>query len=675
MAIQIAIKIAQVRLFNVSKSVVPVGRNWNLPIPHRVHQKMPTTKIPSSALQKNTQHATTLIIGKTKQKLRGMEEEESNMGFNAHSGGFYDESNQAPEDTALEPTLPKKSDKRPALDPFFFRCYVHSQDARKVEKELDSTDNKSKMGIQSQKRQPANQAIKRKPEYQFACYQNQNRMIGGTGANPFAFEGVAFDPVKHCAVCNAEANGRKKPHRRHHKQCPKNRKTKGSKSDNDVKFDEADKKVAANNSKPFNGFNTSSAPPQVREYAQKMLAPLRTDHTNLHDAVRDAMSDPEFVSSATDRKSGAPLPIMAVVRHLVYHKEKKWFQPNTLEFKIPVVRYGQNIDPHYHSVEGQVILNVCWEEQFPGLEIVCPSCSEGKLRRDRTNFSKNKRLFAIFKQGGAPTWAIVMTYKCTHCSLRYDANDGQLLMALPIHVRNAYPVYPKYADNTMSFHLDKPTSQILEGLMLTYGNGDKVSRMIYEGITSQHLEKFTAYLSEWKSLLTMKGNEDAPPLYPDLHGDFITTWPPSGDSLRDLYERAAISRCNQYGVSDKDRCTREIQSVTTTKMFAQDHTMEPIKNYKKSLGAHAVWDSATETGEIATAVCVRNTKTAEFAHAAKALVRRHGFEPVVMYSDTWPNKLKFWKLLFGDDLKGCLGLYHFQQRIIKTISPVQQGPQ
>ena len=38
-----------------------------------------------------------------------------------------------------------------------------------------------------------------------------------------------------------------------------------------------------------------------------------------------------------------------------------------------------------------------------------------------------------------------------------------------------------------------------------------------------------------------------------------------------------------------------------------------------------------------------------------------------MYSDTWPNKMKFWKLLFGDTVEGRLGLYHFQQRIIKTL--------
>ena len=52
------------------------------------------------------------------------------------------------------------------------------------------------------------------------------------------------------------------------------RKTKGSKSDNDVKYDEADKKVTATNSKLLNGFNISTAPPQVCKYAQKLVAPF-----------------------------------------------------------------------------------------------------------------------------------------------------------------------------------------------------------------------------------------------------------------------------------------------------------------------------------------------------------------------------------------------------------------
>ena len=74
----------------------------------------------------------------------------------------------------------------------------------------------------------------------------------------------------------------------------------------------------------------------------------------------------------------------------------------------------------------------------------------------------------------------------------------------------------------------------------------------------------------------------------------------------------------------------------------------------------------TETGEIATAVLVPSTKTIHFAHAAQQLARRDHFKPKVMCSDTYPNKSNFWPLLF-DNVEGRLGLFHYIQRITRTL--------
>ena len=62
------------------------------------------------------------------------------------------------------------------------------------------------------------------------------------------------------------------------------------------------------------------------------------------------------------------------------------------------------------------------------------------------------------------------------------------------------------------------------------------------------------------------------------------------------------------------------------------------KNYfqKKQMGAAALWDVATETGKIASAVLVPTTKTTEYAHAATQMARREGFKPSAKYRDTWP---------------------------------------
>ena len=88
------------------------------------------------------------------------------------------------------------------------------------------------------------------------------------------------------------------------------------------------------------------------------------------------------------------------------------------------------------------------------------------------------------------------------------------------------------------------------------------------------------------------------------------------------------------------------------------------------MGANALWDVATETGEIACAVLVPSTKTRHFSHAARQLANRSTFLPSVMYSDTWPAKTDYWEGLFSNravHLTGRLGLFHYIQRITKTL--------
>jgi len=120
------------------------------------------------------------------------------------------------------------------------------------------------------------------------------------------------------------------------------------------------------------------------------------------------------------------------------------------------------------------------------------------------------------------------------------------------------------------------------------------------------------------------------------------------------------------GVSDYDQHARELQSVKCNGgIFAQDHTFAVIKNYQNILGATAVWDVATDTGEIATAVCVPTTQTIHFSHAAKALQKRCGFDPTATYSNTWPCKESYWTSLWPN-IKGRLGLFHYEKRILRA---------
>jgi len=109
--------------------------------------------------------------------------------------------------------------------------------------------------------------------------------------------------------------------------------------------------------------------------------------------------------------------------------------------------------------------------------------------------------------------------------------------------------------------------------------------------------------------------------------------------------------------------------MSSYKLYAEDHTHEVVKNYyrRKQIGAFALWDVATETGEIATAVLVSSTKTSDLSHAAMSLSRRAHFKPKAMYSDRWPTKTEYWARLFGKELEGRLGLFHFLQRMTKTM--------
>ncbi|KAL7557146.1 hypothetical protein ACA910_002428 [Epithemia clementina (nom. ined.)] len=140
------------------------------------------------------------------------------------------------------------------------------------------------------------------------------------------------------------------------------------------------------------------------------------------------MNDPLFVeSNSSEARKTTPLSLLATARHVAQVTEM-WFPTNTMELVIPVhCISGVPLNPHYHSGIGQLFL-VNWESQFPGLAIPCPSnACDGELKADRTNFSKNKKLFTMFQLTGPPLWCIVLSYKCNACKLRYNGNDGNVL--------------------------------------------------------------------------------------------------------------------------------------------------------------------------------------------------------------------------------------------------------
>jgi hypothetical protein len=132
---------------------------------------------------------------------------------------------------------------------------------------------------------------------------------------------------------------------------------------------------------------------------------------------------------------------------------------------------------------------------------------------------------------------------------------------------------------------------------------------------------------------------------------------------------ASHSKLSNTGVAGYDQHRREIQSVVCDTSILVDHTFQALKNYPPSIRdkTEALFGISVETGEVACAIVVRSTAIKEAAHAVEQFVRRKNVVPKVISTDTWPSNTDFWKLLFGDTVVGRLGLWHFVNRIYRTL--------
>jgi len=502
---------------------------------------------------------------------------------------------------------------------------------------------------------------------------------------------VAFQSERDCLVCKAKSIAKfchnyRIPKRAHHQLCLLNKTTKGAgpltsqgvaNLVDDKRYKQLTRPVEATEKMSAAHLSTGGAtffaPRQMTTTTISDIPkePMATQTkatqeenvvspSDLCEAVIKRVDNPEFREK--HKNKSAPLAMIAFAEEVV----DKIIRPKaTMEYfdgmtmTVPTCQEAGD-NPHYHSIVGQKLLLVDWERVY-GLEVHCPnSTCNGVLNNTRTNFSKNKTLFPIFGLDGPPAWCIVQSMTCSCCRRQFAANDGEVLVNLPTHVADDYPVETTYATNSTS-HIARNAAEVFASIMITYGNGELCSKLLYDAVNRAYIGKIKGYYS----LASTKRKESATKPYIEKDGSFIRQYPPLGDTIRDLYNTAASSTTNRWRLSDFERNTREMQGVNCDGgIFAQDHTFEPIKNYLKGVGAKAAWDAATQTGEIASAVLVPSTKTMHFAHAAQSLLRRPHFKPKVMYSDTWPNKEEYWEPL---GVEGRLGLFHYQKRIISTL--------
>lgn len=250
------------------------------------------------------------------------------------------------------------------------------------------------------------------------------------------------------------------------------------------------------------------------------------------------------------------------------------------------------------------------------------------------------------------------------CRARFNANNGVALSRLPRFAAQAHPVDSRCCLSRQSHcHIAKSATDVFDLVMTTCGNGDPCSRLLFNSVNRAYLLRVGDYYS-----CNVQTPATPTQRYIEKDGCFIRAHPPLGDTLRDTFDEATASSLNPWGISDHDRNTRETQGVGCQISCAEDHTHEATKSYfqKKALGATALWDIGTETGEIASAALVPTTKTADLSHAATQVSKRAQFKPSVLCSDTWPVKDDYWPLPFPK-IQGRLGLFHYLQRLIKTM--------
>ena len=538
----------------------------------------------------------------------------------------------------------------------------------------------------------------------------------------------AFLPEKDCAVCKAKhliKNGVTVavPHRSHDPRCTHNRKTRGL-SARTVEVEKiAQNNIFQNNIPPvmipasealknasdlrlhFGGCHHAAQLPTMAKAkstplppptapSKKIAATTLINNSTLPDAAaiqtevvkryqsrqseyswatRPGYKPPVAIALAIDyilglfkhrrptRSQGTTSTALAQKAHQTF---RAFFPFGRCDYEFPVVNpVEEEVHPLYHAIQGQSFFFLDWELHYPGLAIHCFECKTrhnvtSELSRGRNNFGKSKSLFPLWRpHTGTPSWCVTVTYQCNACKSNFSSNDGRILQVLPAWLRQQYPVAPRYAVG--AFHLDQEYSQILESMMVSTSSATQFSKLLFKKFNCAYVDKVESYLSMQPAIP-----------YIDTQGFHGLTWPPSPDTVRDLYLEAERSCLTPYGYSNESRFNRELQAVNvaSTDVIAIDWTFQTLKNFQLP-GAEALFTANKgETKEIVTLLIVDSTKASQVAHGlVMARQKRENFCPNAIYTDTCPHNITFWRLLFGATVVLRLGLFHLIQRIYRTL--------
>jgi hypothetical protein len=340
------------------------------------------------------------------------------------------------------------------------------------------------------------------------------------------------------------------------------------------------------------------------------------------------------------------------------------FGTGSLTYEVPkfLCKGSAQPCPELIGLSGHCITLLRYELLENDIYIPCTTNGcHGNLIHERLDLTKRGTLTPVVGLKKI-NWIATMSYKCQTCLKAVSGMDPCLVASLPLNLQIANPCISNWIKPHGLCQPDRALAKLIERSMVTSSNAEFVADYIRELFA----EMFTEDQAVYGSTL-----QKEPVHSPDNWLSF-TEWIgnvnlPTADVIRVMYENAKNSVYTRIGVSEKSRFEREIQSVGASKATASDHTHEVLKNYRNLGGAKAAWTMANENGELMAVAFVKDTKMASAAHDLEQVIRRPNFATRVHYLDTYPNKWSFYQLLFGEEVKGRLGLFHFLNRIIRTL--------
>jgi hypothetical protein len=377
----------------------------------------------------------------------------------------------------------------------------------------------SEMGPQSQQRSTLQ---KRTFKLAATTTNKSNKRSKGEQEQQTLHGRVAFVSERDCEVCKAQSLKKIKPetripHQGHDVNCIHNSKTKGKGklSEHSLQCAQEEQRLKLLFSTPLADHKKGSWKHSTKQAGQSFFQPWKTKNQqpkimataattiekevtaeDLCKAVSKMVQDNIFHEK--HKNKGCPLAMLAfasvVVDKIINSTDTTLFLKHFDGLTMTVPDFKNISNPHYHSLVGTRLLLVDWKRTF-GLELSCPdSQCQGRLKNDRTNFSKNnKTLFPLFSLDGAPSWCMVMSMTCSSCRRRFDANEADVLLQVPAFAAAEYPVDTRYAINTKSCHLTRATTEVFSSIMVTYGNGELCSRLLYNAINRAYLERIESY--------------------------------------------------------------------------------------------------------------------------------------------------------------------------------------